>query len=49
MGGVEEHDEGRQDNADNTITMTTLPLLLPPPDDLKQNNNQLNWEDVVGN
>jgi hypothetical protein len=49
MAGVEERDKGRHDNDDDMITMTTLPLPLPPPDDLKKFNNQLNWEDAVGN
>ncbi len=49
MAGVEERDEGRHDNDDDMITMTTTPLPLPLPDDLKKSNNQLNWEDAVGN
>jgi hypothetical protein len=48
MLGVEERDKGRHDNDYNMITMTTLLLPLPPADNLKI-NNQLNWEDAVGN
>jgi hypothetical protein len=49
MVGVEERDKGRHNNDNNMIMMTTLPLPLPLPDDLKKSNNQLNWEDAVGN
>jgi hypothetical protein len=49
MAGVEECDKGKHDNDDNMITMTMQPLPLLPPDDLKKSNNQLNWEDAVGN
>ncbi len=49
MVGVEERDKGRHDDDIDMITMTTTPLPLPLPDDLKKSNNQLNWEDAVGN
>jgi hypothetical protein len=49
MAGVEEHDKGRHNNDNDMITMTTLLLPLPAPDNLKKGNNQLNWEDAVGN
>ncbi len=45
---MEERGKGRHVDEDNMITMTMLPLLLLAPDNLKKNNNQLNWEDVVG-
>ncbi len=49
MAGVEECDEGRHNNDNNMVTMTTLPLPLPPANDLKNKKNQLNWEDAVVN
>ncbi len=36
MAGVEERDKGRHGNDNNMITMTMLPLSLPPPDNLKK-------------
>jgi hypothetical protein len=36
MAGMEEHDKGRHNNDKDMITMTALPLPLPPTDDLKK-------------
>jgi hypothetical protein len=46
---VEEHDKGRHNGDNDMITMTMLPLPLLLADDLENKNNQLNWEDAVGN
>jgi hypothetical protein len=47
IAGVEEHEKMRHNDDEGMITMTMLPLPLPPADNLKK-NNQLNWEDAVG-
>jgi hypothetical protein len=49
MAGMEDCDKEKHDNDNNMITMMMLLLPLLLPDDLKKYNNQLNWEDAVGN